>query len=100
VDREPYIPRSWTHDPDQRRAAGPDEDTTQTGVFAAYATAGGSARVDRERYLPTSWTEGRERCRAAEVPDEREFATKGETGPAHGAACPAGRTATDSSRSR
>jgi len=30
VDRELYIPRSWTRDPDRCRAAGPDEDT----VFA------------------------------------------------------------------
>ncbi|GAA4936868.1 IS701 family transposase [Streptomyces coeruleoprunus] len=48
------------------------------GVFAAYATTLGRALVDRELYLPKSWTEDRERCRAARVPDEREFATKGQ----------------------
>ncbi|NKY13919.1 IS701 family transposase [Streptomyces somaliensis DSM 40738] len=48
------------------------------GVFAAYASARDRALVDRELYLPKSWTEDRERCRTAGVPDEREFATKGE----------------------
>ncbi|WUV38829.1 transposase [Streptomyces sp. NBC_01483] len=48
------------------------------GVSAAYATARGRALVDRDLYLPKSWTEDRERCRTAKVPDEREFATKGE----------------------
>ncbi|WP_257155981.1 IS701 family transposase [Streptomyces sp. Ru87] len=50
----------------------------QIGVFTAYASARGRALVDRELYLPKSWTEDRERCRTARVPDEREFATKGE----------------------
>ncbi|MFE7267432.1 IS701 family transposase [Streptomyces sp. NPDC057592] len=50
----------------------------QIGVFAAYATARGRALVDRELYIPKSWAEDRERCRAAKVPDDREFATKGE----------------------
>ncbi|WP_107489964.1 IS701 family transposase [Streptomyces sp. JV178] len=50
----------------------------QIGVFAAYASARGRALVDRELYLPKSWTEDRERCRTARVPEEREFATKGE----------------------
>ncbi|WP_269785641.1 transposase [Streptomyces buecherae] len=48
------------------------------GVFATYVSAHGRALVDREPYLPKSWTEDRERCRTARVPDEREFATKGE----------------------
>ncbi|MFE2111737.1 IS701 family transposase, partial [Kitasatospora sp. NPDC059463] len=50
----------------------------QIGVFAAYATSRGRALVDRELYLPKSWTSDRERCQAAKVPDERDFATKGE----------------------
>nr|WP_234441733.1 IS701 family transposase [Streptomyces sp. WM6386] len=50
----------------------------QIGVFAAYASSKGRALVDRELYLPKSWTEDRERCRTAKVPDEREFATKGQ----------------------
>ena len=50
----------------------------QIGVFAAYASARGRALVDRELCLPKSWTEDRERCRTAKVPEEREFATKGE----------------------
>jgi SRSO17 transposase len=53
-------------------------DNCQIGVFAAYATGRGRALVDRELYLPKSWTMDRERCRAAKIPDEREFATKGE----------------------
>uniref|UniRef100_UPI0038517364 IS701 family transposase n=1 Tax=Streptomyces triticiradicis TaxID=2651189 RepID=UPI0038517364 len=47
----------------------------QIGVFA---TTRGHALVDRELYLPKSWTDDRERCRAARIPDERNFATKGE----------------------
>jgi SRSO17 transposase len=50
----------------------------QIGVFAAYATGSGRALVDRELYLPKAWTSDRERCRAAKIPDERQFATKGE----------------------
>lgn len=53
-------------------------DNCQIGVFAAYATSRGRALVDRELYLPKAWTSDRERCRAAKIPDEREFATKGE----------------------
>ncbi|MFD8229265.1 transposase [Streptomyces massasporeus] len=37
----------------------------------------GSGRP-RALHLPKSWTENRERCRTARVPDERDFATKGE----------------------
>ncbi|GGS89357.1 hypothetical protein GCM10010222_33630 [Streptomyces tanashiensis] len=50
----------------------------QIGVFAAYATTRGRTLADRELYLPRSWTEDRTRCRDARVPDDREFATKGE----------------------
>lgn len=50
----------------------------QIGVFAAYATPKGRTLVDRELYLPQSWTGDRERCRAAKIPEEREFATKGD----------------------
>jgi SRSO17 transposase len=53
-------------------------DNCQIGVFATYATGRGRALVDRELYLPKAWTSDRERCRAAKIPDEREFATKGE----------------------
>ncbi|WP_375373351.1 IS701 family transposase, partial [Streptomyces sp. KAI-26] len=53
-------------------------DNCQIGVFAAYATSRGRALVDRELYLPKAWTSDRERCRAAKIPDERQFATKGE----------------------
>ncbi|GGO98718.1 hypothetical protein GCM10012280_63510 [Wenjunlia tyrosinilytica] len=34
--------------------------------------------MDRELYLPKSWMSDRNRCRAARIPDEREFATKGD----------------------
>ncbi|MGW9434322.1 IS701 family transposase [Streptomyces decoyicus] len=50
----------------------------QIGVFAAYASSNGRALVDRELYLPKSWMSDRDRCRAARIPDEREFATKGD----------------------
>ncbi|MFE6819961.1 IS701 family transposase [Streptomyces sp. NPDC057675] len=53
-------------------------DNCQIGVFAAYATSRGRALVERELYLPKAWTSDRERCRAAKIPDERQFATKGE----------------------
>ncbi len=53
-------------------------DNCQIGVFAAYATSLGRALVDRDLYLPKAWTSDRDRCRAAEIPDERDFATKGE----------------------
>ncbi|WTD79618.1 IS701 family transposase [Streptomyces sp. NBC_01635] len=50
----------------------------QIGVFAAYSSQRGRALVDRELYLPKAWTSDRERCRAAKIPDNREFATKGD----------------------
>ncbi|MFF0166367.1 IS701 family transposase [Streptomyces prasinus] len=50
----------------------------QIGVFAAYASSRGRALVDRELYLPKSWTGDRDRCRAAKIPDDRDFATKGD----------------------
>ncbi|WP_433859795.1 IS701 family transposase [Streptomyces kronopolitis] len=50
----------------------------QIGVFAAYTSPKGRALVDRELYLPKSWISDRDRCRAARIPDEREFATKGD----------------------
>ncbi|MEU2235058.1 IS701 family transposase [Streptomyces vietnamensis] len=53
-------------------------DNCQIRVFAAYATSRGRALMDRELYLPKAWTSDRERCRAAKIPDERQFATKGE----------------------
>ncbi|WP_326756721.1 IS701 family transposase [Streptomyces hirsutus] len=53
-------------------------DNCQIGVFAAYATRSGRALVDRKLYLPKAWTSDRERCRAAKIPDNREFAAKGD----------------------
>ncbi|WP_425540905.1 IS701 family transposase [Streptomyces coeruleorubidus] len=50
----------------------------QIGVFAAYASRRGRALVDRELYLPKSWTADRDRCEAAKIPDDLEFATKGD----------------------
>ncbi|MGC9501399.1 IS701 family transposase [Streptomyces sp. WG7] len=50
----------------------------QIGVFAAYASPRGRALVDRELYLPKSWMSDQDRCRAARIPEEREFATKGD----------------------
>lgn len=48
----------------------------QIGVFAAWATARGTALVDREIYLPQVWTDDCERCAAAHVPETVGFATK------------------------
>ncbi|MFE3584444.1 IS701 family transposase [Streptomyces vinaceus] len=80
IDDTGFIKKGTTSAGVQRQYSGTAGRTEncQIGVFAAYATALGRALVDRELYLPKSWTEDRERCRAARVPDEREFATKGE----------------------
>ena len=40
--------------------------------------AKGAAFIDRALYLPQEWTQDRVRCREAGIPDEVEFATKGE----------------------
>ncbi len=48
------------------------------GVFLLYASSKGYAFIDRGLYLPQEWTEDRVRCREAGIPDEVEFATKGE----------------------
>ncbi|MGP3947112.1 IS701 family transposase [Streptomyces sp. 6N106] len=80
VDDTGFIKKGITSAGVQRQYSGTAGRTEncQIGVFVGYASARGRALVDRELYLPKSWTEDRERCRAARVPDEREFATKGE----------------------
>ncbi|WSA82630.1 IS701 family transposase [Streptomyces sp. NBC_01799] len=80
VDDTGFIKKGTTSAGVQRQYSGTADRTEncQIGVFAAYTSARGRALVDRELYLPKSWTEDRERCRTAKVPDEREFATKGE----------------------
>nr|WP_107488208.1 IS701 family transposase [Streptomyces sp. gb14] len=80
IDDTGFIKKGTTSAGVQRQYSGTAGRTEncQIGVFAAYATPLGRALVDRELYLPKSWTEDRERCRTAKVPDEREFATKGE----------------------
>jgi SRSO17 transposase len=50
----------------------------QVGVFLWYASPKGGAFIDRALYLPEEWTQDRVRCREAGIPDEVEFATKGE----------------------
>jgi len=50
----------------------------QVGVFLLYASAKGAAFIDRTLYLPEEWTADRVRCREAGIPEEVEFATKGE----------------------
>lgn len=80
IDDTGFIEKGTTSAGVQRQysgAAGRTENC-QIGVFAAYATARGRPLVDRELDIPKSWAEGRERCRAAKLPDDREFATKGE----------------------
>ena len=53
-------------------------ENSQIGVFLLYASSKGSAFIDRALYLPEEWTADRVRCREAGIPDEVEFATKGE----------------------
>ncbi len=53
-------------------------ENSQVGVFLLYASAKGAAFIDRALYLPEEWTSDRVRCREAGIPDEVEFATKGE----------------------
>jgi SRSO17 transposase len=51
----------------------------QIGVFLAYATPRGRAFLDRALYLPEEeWAQDESRREAAGVPEEAEFATKGE----------------------
>ena len=51
----------------------------QVGVFLAYATPRGRAFIDRALYLPEEeWAFDQRRRREAGVPEEVEFATKGE----------------------
>lgn len=53
-------------------------ENSQVGVFLGYASAKGYAFIDRALYLPQEWTSDRVRCREAGIPDEVQFATKGE----------------------
>ncbi len=53
-------------------------ENSQVGVFLLYSSPKGSAFIDRALYLPEEWTADRVRCREAGIPDEVEFATKGE----------------------
>jgi SRSO17 transposase len=53
-------------------------ENSQVGVFLGYASRSGYAFIDRALYLPEEWTSDRVRCREAGIPDEVEFATKGE----------------------
>jgi SRSO17 transposase len=52
-------------------------ENSQVGVFLLYASRKGAAFIDRELYLPEEWTTDRVRCREAGIPDQVEFATKG-----------------------
>jgi SRSO17 transposase len=80
IDDTGFIKKGTTSVGVQRQYSGTAGRTEncQIGVFAAYASPRGRALVDRELYLPKSWSADRDRCRAAKVPDDREFATKGE----------------------
>jgi SRSO17 transposase len=53
-------------------------ENSQVGVFLAYANGKGAAFIDRALYLPEEWTSDRVRCREAGIPDEVQFATKGD----------------------
>ncbi|MFJ2061287.1 IS701 family transposase [Streptomyces sp. NPDC087908] len=80
IDDTGFIQKGTTSAGVDRQYAGTSGkiDNCQIGVFAAYATSRGRVLVERELYLPKAWASDRERCRAAKIPDEREFATKGE----------------------
>jgi SRSO17 transposase len=80
IDDTGFIKKGTTSAGVQRQYSGTAGRTEncQIGVFAAYASRTGRALVDRELYLPKSWTSDRERCRAAKIPDEHDFATKGD----------------------
>jgi SRSO17 transposase len=53
-------------------------ENSQVGVYLVYSSPKGAAFIDRALYLPEEWTSDRVRCRQAGIPDEVEFATKGE----------------------
>jgi len=53
-------------------------ENSQVGVFLLYASSKGSAFIDRTLYLPEEWTQDRVRGLEAGIPDEVEFATKGD----------------------
>src|SRR5216683_1686368 len=53
-------------------------ENSQIGVFLLYTSSQGAAFIDRALYLPEEWTADRVCCREAGIPDEVEFATKGE----------------------
>jgi SRSO17 transposase len=53
-------------------------ENSQVGVFLVYSSPKGAAFIDRALYVPEEWTSDRVRCRQAGIPDEVEFATKGE----------------------
>jgi SRSO17 transposase len=53
-------------------------DNCQTGVFLAYASAGGHTLLDERLYLPEEWVKDARRRKEAGVPDNVVFRTKPE----------------------
>ena len=53
-------------------------ETSQVGVFLAYASRLGQTLLDRALYLPQSWTDDAARCQRAGIAPEVAFATKPE----------------------
>lgn len=53
-------------------------ENAQVGVFLAYASESGAAFIDRRLYLPDGWAQDPERRAEAGVPEDVDFATKGE----------------------
>ncbi len=53
-------------------------ENSQVGVFLLYASTKGYAFIDRALYLPEEWTADRVRCREAGIPEQVDFATKGD----------------------
>ena len=53
-------------------------ESSQVGVFLAYASANGRTLLDRELYLPLVWADDLERRREARVPESVGLQTKGQ----------------------
>jgi SRSO17 transposase len=62
----------------QRNPTSRREENCQVGLFLAYWTPRGWAFIDRALYMPEEWAEDEVRRRQAGVPQEINFATKGE----------------------
>ncbi len=79
VDETGFVKKGHTPAGVQRQYTGTAGriESSQVGVFLAYATDRGRALIDRRLYLPEhSWSTDPERRHAAGIPDDVQFATK------------------------